>query len=199
MSKIIPSLLLVSVFFLGSYSHAAVSPLAVGIVNPIQFPPDDFGVTGARFSVLWGQHRDLYGVDFGVLGNITDQTFSGIGLSGLFNITHGTTTAIFLQGAGLTNINTGKTYIYGVQLALGVNYNSAESAVSGLQLSLANLSDHTKIYGVQAGIYNKAQDVYGLQIGLVNIAQSLHGIQIGLLNYNATGTFVVAPILNVGF
>jgi hypothetical protein len=87
-----------------------------------------------------------------------------------------------------------------VQFALGVNYNSAASSVSGLQAALlANIAPFTDIYGVQFGLYNRAKDVYGLQLGLVNVADNLHGVQIGLVNFNHKGTFVVSPILNVGF
>jgi hypothetical protein len=179
---------------------AAVSPLAVAILPPVQFPSDEFSVTGLRLSALWGHHRDLYGFDLGVLGNITDQTFTGVGLSGLANITHGMTTIIALQAAGLANVNTQKTDVYGVQAAGGINWNSAQSKVVGLQLAiLSNLSPNTTVYGAQIGLYNRAQDVYGLQIGLVNFTKSLHGIQIGLVNFNETGIFGVSPILNVGW
>ncbi len=175
------------------------SPLAVGIIKPVQFPPDDFNVSGLRLSLGWGDHRDVYGLDFGLLGNITRQRFVGIGVSGLANITHGETTIIGLQLAGGANVNYQKTNVYGLQLALGVNSNSAESSVNGFQVALANLSDHTTIRGVQLGLYNKAQKVYGLQIGIVNVAESLSGLQIGLINFHRTGVFAVSPILNFGF
>ncbi len=179
---------------------AAVSPLAISIAPPVQFPSDEFSITGARLSVLWGHHRDTYGLDIGALGNITDQTFTGIGLSGLFNLTYGNTTALGLQAAGVLNMNTQKTDIYGLQLAGGANWNTAQSSVVGLQVALlANHSPNTVVYGAQLGLYNRAQDVYGFQIGLVNFAKSLHGIQIGLVNFNETGIFGVSPFLNVGF
>ncbi|CAN5715299.1 hypothetical protein BH10BDE1_BH10BDE1_03700 [soil metagenome] len=179
---------------------AAVSPIAVSIVPPVQFPSDEFSVTGLRLSALWGHHRDLYGIDLGVLGNITDQTFTGIGLSGLANMTHGMTTIIALQAAGLANVNTQKTDVYGVQVAGAINWNSAQSKVVGLQLAiLSNLSPNTTVYGAQIGIYNRAQEVYGFQIGVVNLTKNLHGIQIGLVNFNETGIFGVSPILNAGW
>ena len=156
-------------------------------------------MTGARLSLLWGHHRDIYGLDFGVLGNISEVSFTGLAISGIFNVTHGATHVIGLQAAGITNVNVQKTSVYGVQLALGVNDNIAESDVIGLQLAAINLGDHTDIKGLQVGLYNTAQNVYGLQIGIVNVAASLHGIQIGLVNFNHTGPFVVSPILNVGF
>lgn len=179
--------------------RAAVSPLSASIVAPIQFPSSEYTITGARLSVLWGHHRDLYGLDIGGLGNITDQDFHGVGISGVFNITHGTTTILGLQLAGIVNANTNKTTVIGLQAALGVNYQEAASAVAGVQLALANLAKFTNIYGAQLGVYNQAQDVYGLQIGLVNVASSLHGVQIGLVNINQKGLFYVSPLINIGF
>lgn len=200
MQKFISSTLLVlATIFTLPAAEAAVSPLSIGIIPPVQFPPADFTVTGARVNLIYGKHRDVYGLDVGVLGNITEQTFTGIGLAGGFNYTKGNTTAILLQGAGIANVNTNKTKIYGAQVALGLNMNDAESSVVGLQLAAVNLSAHTNVYGVQAGVFNKAKSVYGLQIGLVNVATDLHGIQIGLINFNSTGIFAVSPIINVGF
>jgi hypothetical protein len=186
--------------FLSTNAEAAMSPVAIAILPPIQFPPDDFAITGLRASVLWGHHRNVYGLDLALGGNMTDQVFTGAALAGVFNYTTGTTSAVGLQAAGVTNVNLGQTKIYGVQFALGVNYNSAASSVSGLQAALlANIAPFTDIYGVQFGLYNRAKDVYGLQLGLVNVADNLHGVQIGLVNFNHKGTFVVSPILNVGF
>lgn len=187
----------VLVSFTSSFAFAAASPLAVTIFPPIQFPPEDFNVTGLRVGLI-GKHRDVYGIDIG-LGNVTTGDFRGIGLAAGMNLTYGDVTAIAAQIGGITNINYGKANIFGVQLALAANYNSAESSVTGLQLSLANLADHTTIYGLQAGVYNKAREVYGFQVGLVNFAERLHGIQIGLLNFHKQGTFVVSPIINAGF
>ncbi len=181
-------------------AFAATSPLSVSVVPPVQFPPDDFNVTGARISALWGHHRNVYGLDVGALGNFTDQRFVGLAISGLFNKTGGDTTILGLQLAGATNINTGKTNVYGVQLAGGINMNTAASSVIGLQAALlANLSPHTNIYGLQIGLYNQALSVYGIQIGLVNVCNSLHGIQIGLINFHHQGVFKVSPLLNIGF
>ncbi len=182
-----------------SASFAAVTPLSVSIAPPVQFPPQDFSITGVRLSLLWGHHRDVYGLDFGVLGNITDQDFVGIGVAGGFNATYGSTSIIGLQLAGLGNYNQQKTSVVGLQAALLTNINVAESSVYGVQLAVTNLSTNTSIYGAQLGVYNRAKSVYGIQLGLVNIADNLHGLQIGLVNFNNTGVFKVSPILNVGF
>src|SRR6185437_3499357 len=180
--------------FMTTPAQAGVTPLAVSIVPPVQFPPSDFTIAGARVSVLWGEHRDVYGFDIGGLGNITDLGFVGVGASGLFNITHGSTTILGLQAAGLFNANTEKTTVVGVQVA-AFNSNTAESSLIGVGVGpIANYSPFMNIYGLQVGLYNKALNVYGFQIGLVNSADSLHGIQIGLINFNRTGMFSVAPI-----
>lgn len=200
MTKYIIASLTLLALALPNFASAAVSPVSVSIVPPIQFPPGDFNVTGVRASALWGKHRSVYGIDVGLLGNFTEQTFTGVAVAGGFNKTGGNTTITGFQIAGGANINTNKTTVVGVQAALGMNYNTAAATVSGLQLALlANISPFTDIYGFQVGLYNKAKEVYGVQLGLVNVADNLHGIQIGLVNFNAKGPFAISPILNVGF
>lgn len=190
--------LFVVLFFIPS-AQAAFSPLSVNIAPPVQFPPSDYSVTGARLSLGWGKHRDVYGIDLGLIGNITEQDFAGLSVSGLFNMTKGPTTIVGLQLAGLTNINTNKTNVVGIQAALAVNSNSAAATVSGLQIAAINLAPNTNINGFQVGVYNKALVVRGFQIGLVNVTKTLYGLQIGLINFNQDGFFNVSPILNVGF
>ena len=199
MTKHLKMTLVLTAFLFASQAHAFFSPLSVSVIPPVQFPPSDFSITGVRASILWGRHRDIYGLDLGVLGNVTEQDFVGIGVAGLVNVTQGTTTILGLQAAGVANINTNKTSVLGLQLALGLNQNTAESSVTGLQLAIANLSDHTKIYGFQVGIYNRSLAVYGFQVGVVNVTDNLHCVQIGLINFNKSGFFKVSPILNVGF
>ena len=204
MQKLIKALI-IAVAFVATFlpmksAQAFVTPLSIGVLPPIQFPPTDFTVAGVRVSALYGMHRDVYGIDIGLLGNITEQSFVGAAVSGIFNETKGMTTVIGTQLAGIANVNIQKAHVIGVQLAGIINSNSAESAVVGIQAALiANLSEYTNIYGVQLGLYNRAKDVYGFQLGLVNKATSLHGIQIGLLNINQTGLLAMAPIINIGF
>jgi hypothetical protein len=183
-----------------SKANAFVSPLSFNLFPPVEFPSSEYSVAGLRLSALWGDQRDLYGIDLGLLGNITEQRFVGAAFSGLFNVTHGDTTVVGFQIAGLANVNTNKTNVVGLQAALGINYHVAESSIEGLELAfIGNYAPHTNIYGAQIGLYNKAQDVYGIQFGLVNSCSDLHGLQIGLVNFNDKGLFAVSPILNVGF
>jgi len=198
MKTLLRSLIVVMLFGFFQEARAFNSPLSISLLPPLQFPSSEYSVTGARLSALWGHHRDVYGLDVGLLGNMTDQRFVGVALSGLFNQTSGDTTILVAQAALGANLNSQKTSVYGVQVA-ALNKNDAESKLVGLGLGLANLSPNMSIYGVQAGIFNKARSVYGLQIGLVNSTTDLHGLQIGLVNFSVNQGFAVAPILNVGF
>lgn len=179
-------------------AFAAFTPIGIAIVPPVQFPAEDFTIVGARVSLLFGRQRDVYGLDVGVIGNITSQTSAGISLSGLFNINHGQTTVVGLQAASLLNYSTNKLNAYGLQVAL-LNLLEAESSINGLQLGVFNLASHATIRGFQVGAYNVARTVKGFQLGVINVTDNLHGIQIGLLNFNHTGLFIVAPVLNIGF
>jgi hypothetical protein len=200
MTKLLYTFSLLLTFVLGfSSTEAAMSPLAASIFPPVQFPPSGFNITGARASVLWGRHLTVRGIDVGVLGNITDQAFAGIGVSGLVNYNRGTANVVFLQAAGIANINVNKASVVGLQLAGIANSNVAESSVLGVQIALANLSSHTHIMGFQLGAYNQARTVSGFQIGIINQTDILHGIQIGLLNFHRQGAFAVSPIINIGF
>ncbi len=203
MTKIFRTLPVVLLFALIAFTpkaNAFYSPLSVAIIPPVQFPSSEYSVSGLRASVLWGDHRDVYGLDLGLIGNMTEQRFVGIGISGIFNLTKGDTTIILAQIAGLANLNVQKTNVYGIQAAIGINKNDAESKLVGIGVALSNLSPSMDIYGLQVGVYNVSRSVYGLQLGLINQTTNLHGLQIGLLNFALNGDpFKVSPILNFGF
>lgn len=179
--------------------QAALSPIGFSVIPPAQIPTSDFSVVGARASVLWGRHREVYGIDLGLIGNMTENSFGGAAVSGVFNWNQGTATVLGLQAAGLANVNVNKARIVGLQAAAVLNSNRAESTLVGAGLALVNQMSHTTVIGVQAGLYNSARAVYGFQLGLFNVTESLHGVQVGLLNFNKTGLFSVAPIVNIGF
>jgi hypothetical protein len=189
---VMPSLLFVTVV------QAGVSPLGLSIIPPVEIPPTDFTIVGARLSVIYGENYNVYGVDLGAIGNITDQNFVGIGVSGVFNLNKGESTILGLQAAGIANINVNKATIVGLQVA-AVNSDQAESSIVGLDLGLVNYAPFTHIMGAQVGVYNRAHVVSGFQIGLINVADNLQGIQIGLANINHQGLFAFSPFLNIGF
>lgn len=176
------------------------SPAASGLFPPLQYPKKEDTVIGLRVSPGWARHAKMYGADFGLIGNITDNDFVGTAFAGGFNITSGNALILFTQMAGVTNTNLGKTNIVGIQLAFGYNYSASTTNVFGGQFSLiGNFGAKTNVYGIQFGLYNEAESVYGFQLGLVNRTKNLAGIQVGLLNYVEKGWLSFFPVINVGF
>ena len=134
----------------GSLPAAAVgntTPIAIDLFPPVQFPSSEFEVKGLRLSVV-GNNRSVSGLDIGLLGNMTEQSFSGIAISGLFNYNKTAADIIGLQVAGLANLNGIASNLYGVQIGL---YNKV-----------------SKVYGLQIGLINVAKELHGVQIGLIN-------------------------------
>lgn len=123
------------------------SPIGIGIFPPVQFPGSEFGVTGIRLSVV-GVNRAASGIDLALLGNMTNQSFKGLAISGLFNYNKVGADIIGLQFATLANINGTGSSLYGVQIGA---YNAVTNA-----------------YGIQIGLVNVAERLHGIQIGLLN-------------------------------
>lgn len=77
--------------------------------------------------------------------------------------------------------------------------NLSESRSAGLEVGGVNW-DSGEVDGLQAALFNHADDMHGLQIGLVNFATHLRGVQIGVVNYirhsHAAG---VLPFVNWDF
>lgn len=201
MKKLMRIALILITFSMLPQAHAAPlnSTISFNILPPVQFPQRDYKITGLRLSALWGNQQDVYGLDIGGLGNVTEGAFGGSAIAGVFNVTHHLTRVVGFQLAGGANINTEKTQIYGVQGAIGANINTAESSLYGFQFGLMNFSMNTNVYGVQVGLFNQARGVYGLQVGFINMANNVHGLQIGFLNFNETGLFAISPVLNFGW
>lgn len=186
MSKLIQLFLFITIFSFAGFSYAkppvgSATPIGLGIYPPVQFPNTKFAVSGVRMSVLMGENREMSGIDIGLIGNNTGQDFVGLAIAGLFNWNQGTAT------------------IFGAQLAGIINLNEERGSVYGLQLAIVNQSQFIDIYGLQVGLFNKANSIYGLQVGLFNYTKNLHGLQIGLANYNDGGPFRVSPLINFGF
>jgi hypothetical protein len=130
---------------MGSISASAIesnSPIGIGLFPPLQVPNSEFGITGLRVSGV-GINRASIGLDVGLLGNITNQTF---------------------------NYNKLNADIIGFQIAGLANVNGTGSSLYGIQLGLFNKV--TYAYGLQIGLINVAQNLHGIQIGLINFNDS---------------------------
>ena len=188
------------IFILSSTTALADDYIGPGtaIIPEVQAPDPDKEVT-SRFSFIYGRNKGVYGLDIGLVGNITDKTFAGTAFALGFNVTRGKAAIVGFQFGGLANWNTGNVYVFGLQASLGVNLNKGDGYIIGAQLAPANIAPKSNVIGVQVGLYNKAESVYGFQIGLYNEATSLHGVQLGLLNVHQKGALKYFPIINIGF
>jgi hypothetical protein len=133
-----------------SFSASALgnsSPIGIGLFPPLQIPSSDYGINGIRLGVV-GMNRSMAGLDIGLLGNTTDQSFTGAAVSLLFNYNKIAADIVGFQVAGLANINGTGSSLYGVQLGL---YNKV-----------------TNVYGLQLGLINVTSNLHGIQIGLIN-------------------------------
>lgn len=127
------------------------SPIGLGLFPPIQFPNTEYGIKGIRLGLV-GVNREMRGLDIGLLGNVTKQTFKGLAIAGLFNYNQVSSTVVGLQVAALANINGPTSKLYGIQLGL--------------------VNKVAKVYGLQLGLINMAHELHGVQIGLLNFNAS---------------------------
>ena len=170
---------------------AGLSPLAVSIVPPAQFPAEDWDVCGLRLNLFVGRHRDVSFVDVGVLGNVADGNLSGLEFAGIYNRVGESDGAI--QVAGIYNGVRGD--FAGLQISVAAN--DVGGDMEGVQISLVNLAEDGA--GLQIGLFNRAERFSGLQLGLANYAYQLEGIQIGLFNVIEDSNVPFMPIVNVAF
>ncbi len=166
------------------------SPLGISIIQPVQFPPQEWDVEGIRLNILAGQHHNTAFIDLGVLANFTDGDMNGAQIAGLWNDVSGFATGI--QIAGIVNRNSGPTA--GIQIAC-FNYNNSDT--HAIQIGLFNTTGETE--GLQIGIFNQTESMSGLQIGVFNLTTYMNGIQIGLCNVIRNSTVPVFIGLNMCF
>ena len=191
-------LLFILMFFGCIHADASVSPIAITVLPALQFPAKEDTIAGSRLSLLWGEHTNVYGLDLGIIGNLTEKNLVGTSLAGVFNRA-GTSTILGAQLALGANLTKEDSTIVGVQMAGLFNGTSGYGHVFGLQAAVVgNFVAQMNIYGMQLGGFNRADKVYGIQIGVINHAESLHGVQVGLINFHSHGFLPIFPFINVG-
>ncbi len=168
-------------------------PLAIGILPPLQMPPETWDVVGIRLNLLAGRHNNVAVIDIGTLANLALGEVIGIEVAGLWNQVNQDLMGI--QISGIANRVYGD--LTGLQIAGIANYNGAADT-TGLQIAPVNVNQG-ETTGVQIGIYNQVQFMSGLQIGLFNSAKNLYGMQLGLCNLISQSPFPFMVIMNLGF
>ncbi len=185
--------------FCSQTAHAYFSPVGFSFTHKGvdgQFPKKDWDVYGVRVNVLSAEHRRVVGMDFGVI-NTTTEYFAGAAL-GLINANDKSTRILGLQFGLFSNYNKGDTKGLGIQGSLFSNHNKGPAHLIGMQMAIANTGQNN-IYGLQMGVYNRADRIVGLQMGVVNYCSNLHGFQIGLLNICKSCLIGIMPGVNIGF
>lgn len=70
--------------------------------------------------------------------------------------------------------------------------------LTGAQLGFVNMANHGAT-GVQFGLFNQAEYIHGAQIGFVNYAKTIEGLQVGILNIAENGWFPAMVFVNGRF
>ena len=171
-----------------------ISPAAVALCPPIQAPDEDWSIYGLRLNIGYGEHREVFGVDTGVAGGVTER-LQGLQVNFLVNYDQGDSQA--LQIAGLFNYNAGT--FHGLAIAGLVNLAQDSKEALGIQIAfIANVA--TTASALQIGAVNvAAKNMEGVQIGVVNYARELSGVQIGVINISPDGPIEFMPVLNFAF
>lgn len=164
---------------------------AFSVMPMVEFPSREWDSVFFRFNLFVGAHRNVYWFDIGILGNITDNEMSGLGLACLFNDTGMAPSALHIAGV----CNHSDWNFSGLQLAAGFCW--TEGLFSGLQVALVNSSG--RMNGVQVGGINIAEQGVGAQVGLVNASGRLEGLQVGLVNMNRDSSVPVLPLINFAY
>ena len=119
-------------------------PISLGLVTPVQIVPEAQGISGFRFSLLYGNNAFVNGFDLGLV-NMTSGGAEGVQW-GAVSIVNGDFKG--WQGNWIVSITNGGHF-------------------EGLQTGLYNQAKHVK--GLQLGIVNQTDTMEGVQIGLINI------------------------------
>ena len=146
--------------------------IMLSVCSPGELPGPSSVSHGGRLSLIYGECRELYGVDFSVSGYVRERMY-GAQFGLIFNY---------------VNIAAGYQRSF-------ANY--VEHEFYGLQQGAWNHAADG--CGMQHGIVNTAGSFSGFQLGFFNWADDLDGLQIGLVNVVANQAIPVLPFINIGF
>ena len=172
---------------------AGMLPLAIGIIPPVQIPPETWDVVGIRLNLLVGRHNNVTLLDIGTLANLSLGEVIGIEVAGLWNQVNQDLKGV--QISGVANRVYGD--LAGLQVAGIANYNAAMNTTA-LQIAPVNVNQG-ETTGMQIGLYNQVESMTGVQIGLFNSAEHFYGMQLGLCNLIRQSPFPFMVIMNFGF
>lgn len=193
LNKTLPTLLSTLALVAAAATAKAEAAFQFGFFAPdLQLVDSSEDVRGLRLDIVYGENRNVSGVDLGIV-NSTTGDFVGLGWAPGANLVDGSAKGV--QWSWIYSHTAGQ--FTGWQSGLVARVGGADSA--GLQSGWINLAE-SDFTGVQLGLFNKAAHAKGLQLGLVNWADRLDGLQIGLVNYaENSDVYKVLPIVNWQF
>ena len=190
--------------------------IMLSVCSPGELPGPSSIIHGGRLSLIYGECRELYGLDIGVSGYVHER-MDGMQVGLVFNYVDSASGAQF----GFANVVDHE--FYGLQDGA---WNHA-GFVAGVQRGVVNTAGYVdgsqfssvinwagELYGYQAsawwnhvivgagmqhGFVNTAGYFAGFQLGLLNWANDLDGLQIGLVNVVANQPVSVLPFINIGW
>ena len=167
------------ILFVAAVALAAVSLHAeadgyimLSACSPGELPGPSSAIHGGRLSLIYGECRELYGLDISVSGYVRERMYG----------------AQF--GLVLNYLEIGAGAQWGFA-------NFVEHEFYGYQTGAWNHSGAG--YGHQLGVVNTAGYFSGFQLGLLNVADDLDGVQIGLVNVVRNQALSVLPFINIGW
>jgi hypothetical protein len=194
LSKTLPTLLSSLALVAAAASARAEAVFQFGFFAPdLQLVDASEDVRGLRIDFVYGENRNVSGVDLGIV-NSTTGDFAGFGWAPGANLVDGD--AVGVQWSWLYSRTDGE--FTGWQSGIVSRIGGLGSC--GLQSGWVNLNE-VDFTGAQIGLFNKAESLKGLQLGFVNWAERLDGgLQIGLVNYAANSDlYHILPIVNWQF
>jgi len=190
--------------------------IMLSVCSPGELPGPSSVIHGGRLSLIYGECRELYGLDISMSGYVSER-MDGLQLGIIFNYVGSASGAQF----GFANV--AEHEFYGLQDGA---WNYAEF-VAGMQRGVVNTAgivDGAQFAGVlnwanelngfqschgwnralagagmQFGLVNTAGYFAGFQLGVFNWASDLDGLQIGFVNVVANQVVPVLPFINIGF
>lgn len=156
-------------------------------IAPGQLPePITSSIYGARLNFIWGNCRELRGLDVGFSGTLMEDMY-GLQLGAFYIVERE------MMGSQISFVNSAGD-AYGLQFGL---LNFAERT-AGVQLGI--LGDYSKEFsGVQLGLVNYTENFSGVQLGLWNQTKKASGVQVGLVNIISDSPIFVCPFVNLYF
>ena len=181
MRKKIRNLFLLFIFL---YTPKAFG-FSIAVAPYVAVPPFVSSAYGLRLSIFSGYHENMYGLDLGLIGNITTKTHAGTSISTIYNYSREQIVG-GLQFAGVTNVVYKSLHGFGLQLS-GANVVLGKGDFIGWQLGfIGNTAHKVNIAGFQLGtLFNTAKNFWGFQFGMIGFAKNLGGVQFALVPLTA--------------